>query len=314
MANTVDYASWIEGLLEIKLDLALYQAVTVKVVQPDKLAGFSEFGLTFSVYPYAKTINAADFKILPYEEYTKDLLTGKRSSYRQIPAVAREIFGIILGVIIALVFLVFRPAELISIQSIVSILGAYTIGKDIWGDLEVVLIDITRNWFFNWREPEFPYRRENFGTIQKFWELARYERNQIQVLLPNRLDYISNAHSKTAELLFNRHELQPHVQANSRFQVASVNFAPEAKQALMEQGMQLVFKVTLMKRFIFGELQYEFFQALDTKKRQVGAVSAVSSSWLPKAALHRLTWNYGRIKIYLNSRILTKLLMVSANV
>ncbi len=314
MANPINYSAWISRVIEVKLDLALYQAVIVKVVQTEKLAGFSEVGLTFSVYPYAKTINAADLKILPFEEYTKDLQTGKRSSYRLEPAIAKEIFGIILGAIIALVFLIFRPAELISVQSVVSILGAYTIGKDIWEDLEVFLKDLTRSWFFSWREPEFPYRRENFGTIQKFWELARYQRNQEQVLLPSKLDYISNAHSKTAELLFNQQELKPYVQLNTPFQVASVNFLPETKKPLMEQGMLLVFKVTLVRKLLIGELQHEFFQALDTKNRQVGAVSAISSAWLPKAVLYRLTWNYGRIKVYITSQVLLRLIMVTANV
>lgn len=83
-------------------------------------------------YPYSRKIQGEHITFSPFEEYVKDILSCQRSAYTRITSEFNKFFGLCLGVVIAVIFYLVNPNDLISVGSVVSVIGAYIIGKELW--------------------------------------------------------------------------------------------------------------------------------------------------------------------------------------
>jgi len=255
---------------------------------------------TFFVYPYSQDMDNTSFSILPYEEYVRDIDAGRRSTFVKISPFGEKLFGILLGLLIAAVFWRIKPEELYSLQSLVAILGAYTLGKEMWNDIDNFLINMTKKWGFRWRDAQYFYSKEDFGTVQRFWRMARERRNNKPFVLPLFLDFMTHNNAKTAELYFEKATLQRN-EIGSKVQFGSISYKPQFESEIKSKGAMTGFKISLRQSVVVGDVTYEIFQALD--KKELGAVDK-SGNWQPKTILYRKVWNLGRLRWYLTKEIL----------
>lgn len=262
---------------------------------------------TFFVYPYSLKMDNASFNILPYEEYVRDIDAGRRSTYQKLEPTASKLFGIFLGLVLIIIFGIYNPNELYSLQNLIAVLGAYTLGKEMWDDLDKWLIDTTKTWSIRWRGSQYYYVKEDFGTIQRFWKLARVKRNGQPTILPVWLDFMTHSNAKTVEAYFEQKTLSQYPE-NSLVQFGNVVINQDSYQDFQESGAMFGFKLSLKQQFWLGDITYEIFQSID--KTEYGAVDK-KGIWCPQAILHRKVWNLGRIKIYLTKEIVNDFRLVN---
>jgi len=256
--------------------------------------------ITFFLYPYSPNLDNTSFSILPYEEYVRDIEKGRRSTFEKIKPFADKLFGILLGLLIAGLFQVVKPQELYSLQSMVAVLGAYTLGKEMWSDLDDFLIDLTKKWRFRWRDSQYLYTKEDFGSVQRFWKMAREKRNGQASALPNYLDFITHSNAKTVELYFDNTTLSNH-KIGTEVQFGNIKFDENKIKELEKYDYMLGFKFSISKRKLIGDVSYEIFQVLDANN--LGTVDQ-TGNWQKNKALYRKVWSFGRFKYYLNSETL----------
>ena len=116
----------------------------IEMQQLDELAQYDSVECHIVLYPYSRKICSKDIKFYPFEEYVKDILSHQKSAYAKSSSQFNKIFGLLLGLLITIIFFKFKPDDLFSVESIVSVFGAYFVGK------EVSIIPGHRNWF-SWR-------------------------------------------------------------------------------------------------------------------------------------------------------------------
>ena len=247
------------------------------------------------------------FAILPYEEYVRDIEVGRRSTFEKIDPFADKFFGVLLGILIALLFWVVKREDLLSVQSLAAILGAYALGKEMWLDLDNFLVNTSKKWDFRWREAQYFYAKEDFGTIQRFWRLARTRRNGQPFILPEFLDFMTHSNSKTVELSFDKASLSRY-KTGTEIQFGSVVFKPESEPDLKAEGAMFGFKFSLRQRFWIGDLTYEVFQAVE--KNQTGTVDS-QGNWHFDSVVYRKVWNFGRFRFYLSKDLIKDFKLIS---
>jgi hypothetical protein len=260
----------------------------------DLLKSYSSFECTFFMYPYDKGLNANYFNLSPYEEYVKDVNMGRRSMYGKLDNIGDNIFGFILGFTILFFFWIFNRREIFSIEAVVSIFAAYAIGKELWNDFDNGLTNWTQNWKLSWRDNSHYYIKQDFGSIQKFWKVARQEKYQHDTLLAKKIDFLSYSNSKTVELLFHRKDLKDISQENINLVV--INF--DEGIAVKKDNFMFGAKITLTKNILFWKTNTELFQSVS--KGQLGAVDK-NDHWHEDKVLVRKTVNVGRVKFYWRS-------------
>lgn len=272
---------------------------TVKV-SINKLKGLSKFSsleLTLFLYLLDDTLDADSFKLLPYEEYIRDVEAGKRSSYQKIGVNSGKWLGIALGIIILAVFAIVKPEDIVSIESLVSILAVYTIGKELWTDIDSFLGRITKRLPVKWVDPSFYYERESFGTIQRFWTFSREKRVRGKTTLASKLDFVNHSNSKTVELGFGKNLLQ----SSKESQILNISFKNKSKSKLQKMGYVIGTKVSLNRNLLGISLRKEHFQLFDSSENEVGTIS-LNQKFLPNTCFIRDTVTLGRLKLYLKSK------------
>ena len=280
----------------------------VYISNPQDLSRFDSVEVMLSVYPYKQEMHADSFEILPYEEYIEDLSKGKRSTYIEIGNPGREIFGLFLGLIILILFALFKPSDIISIQSIVSILGAYTIGKEIWRDIDNELINITSQWKLRWCDQDYFYFKQDFGSIQKYWDYARLKRYGYQTGLSDRFDFITHSNSKTLEMLFVDKFLKKFKeQKQGKLRISTIYFSEQNMQDVMKNTM-FAFKIMFGKKFLGIVHKDEYFQAFNGS--EFGAID-MEQNWITNSVLVRKTYTFGRLKLYAYNKLIKDLRIIS---
>jgi len=263
----------------------------------DLFKKFSSADVTLFMYPYSKELNADSFTIYPYEEYVKDVNSGRRSMYRELGNIGDNIFGIFLGIAISLIFWRFNRTELFSIESVVSIFAAYTIGKEFWMDLDNGLTSLTQKWKFSWRDKTYFYIKQDFGTIQRFWKLARLNKYKIDTVLAYQLDFMIYSNSKTVELFFEKKDFKSIVGDSTN--LVSIGFNDKDQSILKKDNYMFGTKLIVTKNRIFWKSNIEIFQAVS--KGEIGTLDN-NENWKKNLALVRRTKNIGRLKWYGGTR------------
>jgi hypothetical protein len=269
------------------------------------LKKFSQVELTLFVYPYSLRTSANSFEFLPYEEYVKDIGLDKHSLYSPFNSFTDKFFGVLLGLFITTMFWLFKPDDLVSIQSVVSILAAYAIGKEFWVDLDNGLQDLTHNWRLSWRERTYRYGREDLGTLQRFWQLARKYRYHGEFMLPTQIDFLHQNNSKAVEMLFSHRDLEKLHESSAK--VLTVKFVQPDVRAVQSKGFMFGVKLRLNRGFWGMYQNVELFQSLNDK--QLGTVSD-EGIWQPGKALMKQTVTVGRIKYYQKDGLLPEVELI----
>jgi len=251
------------------------------------------------LYPYSRQLNSGKIVLMPYEEYARDILAQQRSAYKQIGDTGKNLFGAFLGLLLVCIFALIRPVELYSLASIVSIIGAYAIGKELWDDLENWLVNATASARIRFLPRYYNYQLEKNTTISKYFSLARTSRYGHPMLLPHRMDFIQQSNSQTVRMLFRVADLP--TEGEGPVHVLSIHLPPDLVEEFEEKGYLFGVKWGMINQTGPVLKSSEVFQSLHGSS--LGSLDP-HNQWQDGKALLRETFSLSRIKFYWKNRVL----------
>jgi hypothetical protein len=258
------------------------------------------------LYPFDRRVNAKHFAFLPFEEYVRDIASSHRSLYSPIETVANNLFGAALGLAIAAVFAVFNPKDLVSVQSVVSVFGAYFIGKDLWDDVERALVGISKRWRLRFVTDYYAYGLERRTTLANYSAFAKETRYGKVSALPEKMAFIQESNSQTLRLYFAGKDLDG--LKEDRVHLFSIHVDPAALKEMDEGGFLFGVKVAASKHVLGVRRSLELFQSL---KEGARGCLGPEGRWLSEAAFCRRTLSAGRLKLFASEGFLEGVKLVS---
>jgi hypothetical protein len=281
----------------------------VAVQDAQRLNAYPQVECHVVLYPYSRQVSAQDLAFYPFEEYVRDVLSRQRSAYVAVQEQFNELFGLLLGAAIALIFARFKPAELLSIESIVSVFGAYVIGKELWDDIERALIEVSKNWRLRFQEGYYRYRLEKHTTLTTYSYLAKRRRYGKAALLPERVDLIKQSNSETLRLCFNTRDAP--FPSGPAAHLCSIHVDPARVDAFEREGFLLGIKLSLNRRWLAITRSLELFQSIDRCAR--GCLDE-DGNWTEGGVFYRRTYSLGRLKFYYQKGIVPGAAIVNCDV
>lgn len=257
------------------------------------------------LYPYSRKVCSNDVKFYPYEEYVTDILSHQKSAYIQLRSEFDKMFGIFLGAVITVIFFIFKPADLFSVESIVSVFGAYFFGKELWEEIEKIFINLTKKWKFRYTENYYAYQLEKHTTLTHYSYFAKKHRYGKASLLPEKIDFIEKSNSQTVRMCFNMKERKSVQETSSH--ILSIHIDPELIQDFENDGFLFGVKLSLNKRFLWLTKSLELFQSVHNFVK--GCLDE-KGKWNEGAVFYRKTLTWGRIKWFLKSGVLEHLAFI----
>lgn len=277
----------------------------VDLVGFERLQGYDQVECHTVLYPYSREVGASDIAFYPFEEYVRDVQSQQRSAYAAIDSHFHELFGLGLGLIIALAFALFNPQELLGIEAIVSVFGAYVIGKELWGDIEQALINLSKNWRLRLQDSYYRYRLEKHTTLTTYSYLAKERRYGKVMLLPDKIDFIKQSNSQTLRMCFDTRDLP--VDPGEQAHIHSIHIDRDHLAAFEEDGFMFGVKLSLNRRFLCFTRNLELFQSIDGQNK--GCLDQ-RGEWIERAVFYRHTLTCARLKYYAHQGIICDRIIV----
>lgn len=302
----MDHAA-LDRLIRLRQNPDLPNIYEVELANVPALRAYDSVEVHLVLYPFSRQITADAYRFNPFEEYAEDISTQRRSVYTRVPRPAGSLFGIFLGVLIILIFLVINPAEVASLQSFVAILGAYFIGKDLWNDIEALLVNLSKNWRVRYQNDYYAYQVEKNTTLTSYSALARKQRYGKASLLPERMEFISSSNSKTARLKFSQADLRAFDQDVAH--ILAMRFDAALAEEFIHAGYMFSVKISLNRRVLFLRAAREFFQSLNAGER--GCLN-LQNKWTPDAALARDAFFAGKLRYLAAQRLVSAIPILTA--
>jgi hypothetical protein len=266
----------------------------VELQHPEYLGQFDSVECHIVLYPYSRNICSGNIKFYPYEEYVKDILSQQKSAYTQLNSQFDKMFGIFLGLLITFIFFIFKPVDLFSVESIVSVLGAYFFGKELWVEIERILIDVSKTWRIRYLENYYAYQLGKHTTLTHYSYFAKKHRYGKAPLLPEKIDFIEQSNSQTVRMYFNMKARRAFQNASSH--ILSIHLDPELVQDFEDKGFLFGVKLSFNKSFLGFTKSLEFFQSLH--KYAKGCLDH-AGEWIEDGIFYRKTLTWGRMKLFL---------------
>lgn len=265
----------------------------IELVGLEKLKSYDSIDCHLVFYPYSRRINSHHLRLMPYEEYVSDIVSRQRSVYIRSEERGKYLFGALLALALVAVFVEFRPVELLSVEAIVSVFGAYMVGKEIWDDIERGLQHLSGRWRLRYVENYYPYQLAGRTTLARYSELAKEQRYGRRSLLPERIDFIQQSNSQTVRLRFERQSLDGSLGQSAH--IASLHVEPGTVRDFRKSGYLYGVKLGLNRRRLGVERSLELFQSLD--RGQPGCLDD-RGHWHHGTIFWRRTWRLGKVKFF----------------
>jgi hypothetical protein len=288
-----------QDIVRLRTNVAVPGIYDVVVEGFDRLRTYSQVELHTVLYPYSRQISSENIAFYPFEEYVKDVLSQQRSAYAAMLNQLNELFGLLLGAVIALVFARFKPEDLFSIESIVSVFGGYTIGKELWDDIARSLVHLTRHWRLRVQESYYRYRLEKRTTLTTYSYLGKRRRYGKCALLPDKIDFIKQSNSQTLRMSFNMRGLR--VLPGPVAHIHSIHVDPDLLDEFEREGFLFGIKLSLNRQYLGIVRSLELFQSIDGCA--CGCLDN-DGEWVEGAVFYRRTFSLGRIKLYLTEGVI----------
>ncbi len=295
-----------DSIIQLIRDEKFSHIYHVQINKIEELKKLSSFECHFILYPYDREINSTHLIFKPYEEYVNELVTDRRSIYHKIVDSANKWFGLTLGGLIVLFFATLQPKSLLSVEAIVSIFGAYTIGKEIWYDLHKMLIKITRNFKLTYFDDYYSYQLEKRTTLARYTNLAKMNRYPSFPILPQKIDFIEQSNSQSLRMFFSKSDLE-HVKSNSAH-LFSIHIKPKVAEKFERNGFMFGVKLSLNKQAFKVKKSYELFQSINGKL--TGSLND-DDEWVNDSIFFRKTYTYGKLKYFKSKGIIKDKFMIS---
>jgi hypothetical protein len=288
----------LHNIISFKKNAELKNVFDVELNNVQQVKQYHSLECHFYVYPFSRKLDANSYEFNPFEEYIKDIQKHQKSAYIKIKGAWNELFGILLGLIIVLIFYKFKPDDLLSVQSIVSILGAYFIGKDLWDDIDNLLVKITKKLHLRYQESYYSYKIDRNSTLTHYSNFARVQRYGKRMLLPEKLELIEQHISTTVRMYYLVDDMKRITE--DTVHMCSIRFNPESMKYLEDEGLLFGVKFSFNKKYLFLTKSTEVFQTLN--KNQRGCLTE-KGEWVDNAAYARLTMSIRRLKLFLKKGI-----------
>ncbi len=271
----------------------------------DELKRYHSVESHIVLYPYSRKVGSNHIRFYPFEEYVHDILSHQKSAYEQIASQFNKFLGIFLGIVITGIFAVFNPKDLLSVQSIMSVMGAYFVGKELWDDVENALIQLTKHWRVKYVDNYYSYRLEKYTTLAMYSSFAKKQRYGKTTLLPEFIDFIEQSNSQTLRMYFNMADIDLEQCCDGEYSTTrhlfSIHINPDLLDEFEQDSFLFGVKLSLNKKFLGVTRSSELFQSFHN-----GAQGALDESgvWHDGSIFYRNTMTIGRLKFFLKSGIM----------
>lgn len=287
-----------DHLIAIHPHPGLPTAWNVELQHPERLQGLHSFSCHLVLYPYGRRFDARHFRITPYTEYADDLQSHNDSAYALLPSRCREVFGLVLAVLLGLLFAVLKPDSLLTLESVVSVLGVYIVGKELGDDVVQSLIDFTAGCRLSVRDRYYRFQREKNATLWQYSAFARHHRYGKASAMASRMDFIRQTNSQTVRLLFTAADLAP--LGAAPVHLLSLRFEPAHFEELKRHGFLLGIKLSFNRRAGPYLRCHEVFQSLH--RGQPGCLDG-TGTWVPDGSCEREILQWSRLRYLLSLTI-----------
>ena len=300
-------------LIRLAKNEAMPAIYDVEMEGIDQLQQYDRVECHTVLYPYSRRVTSEDISFYPFEEYVSDLASHQRSAYAEIHSPSAEVCGLLLGGIIALVFAIIKPDELLSIESLVSILAAYAIGKEFWDDIERALVDLSRNWHLRLADVIYRYRLEKDTTLSAYFSLAKQRRYGRVPLLPDKMDFVKQSNSQTLRMCFARRDMTAFADVTAH--VHSIHIDPALLSELEGTGFMFGVKVSLGRTRCGVTRNLELFQCIDRSSTDQASIGCLDGqgNWVEGALFYRNTLTCGRVKYYADQGLVPRWTILGAS-
>ena len=265
-----------------------------------ELKKFRSIEASIFIYPFSRKISSKNIAFNPFEEYVKDILGDQRSAYFKINRNINNLFGIFLGLLIVAIFYHYKPAELVSIESIVSVFGAYIIGKELWTDIDKFITNLTKRWRIQHEENKYAYQLDKNTMLPHYSHLAKKERYGITTIMPEKMHFINQSNSQTVRLFINTKDLKRNDHDFSH--LLAIRIDPELIDEFEKEGFMLTVRLNFNRPFLWWNRTWEFFNSLN--KGESGSLDR-NGKWAKNAIFYRRINGIGRVKHLFSSKLLT---------
>lgn len=282
--------------LTVKKNPSIPGLYDVELQHGEHLKGYSVLECHISLYPYSRKIHSQNITVEPFEEYVKDIVSHGRSAYTKINTYFHKVFGLLLAFVIALVFFAVNPAILFSIESVVSVLGAYFVGKELWDDIERALVDCSKRWRVRYVEPSYLYQLEKHTTLTHYSHLAKKHRYGKAPLLPEKIDFIQQSNSQTVRMYFDLKDIAAVESAH----MLSIRVDPPLQEDFEREGFMFGVKLSFNTKSFCIMRCFELFQSID--KDVIGCLDE-QGEWV-EGAFYRATVVVGNVKYFKDEGVL----------
>lgn len=250
--------------------------------------------MEFGIYPYSPDITSDDFQVYPYEEYIKDINLNESTVYFKIEDNASKLLGLCISFLLFILFYFLAPQILFTIESLVSLLAVFFVSKDIWNEIETLLLDLTQNKRISYKSQQFHYKKTKINTLLKYFEYAREIRNQRKVILADKIDFQNQSNSKYLSISYTN----PPETNNYEIFSMKINNKQLTK---FENNYMFIVKYVKHNHLLFFKYADEYFQIL--QKGEIGIFK--ENKWIPKQIEKKRTFKFWRFKFYFKSKFET---------
>lgn len=285
-----------EDMIRLRKNQERPHAYDVELEGAECLKSYSSLEAHLILYPYNKNISSDDVNFFPFEEYVKDISSQQRSAYTRIRNSFGNTFGLLLGVLIILIVLRFRPSNVFTVEALVSVFGAYIIGKELWGDLEKFLMDSTKKRRIRFKENYYRYQLEKHTTLAKYTQLAKRHRYGKTPQIPEKIDFIRRSNSQTLRMCFDMKDFR--FVRDQAAHILTILIEPTLLQDFEKDGFMFGVKLAFNRRFLCFTRCFEFFQSIH--KEGKGCLTE-RGDWAEGTVFFRKCLTLGRLKFYLKS-------------
>ncbi|MGD2250770.1 MAG: hypothetical protein PVF58_20425 [Candidatus Methanofastidiosia archaeon] len=285
-----------ENIVVLKKNTDIPNTYDIELHNITSLTQYDSLECHIVVYPYSRRVHGHHITFSPFEEYVSDILSCQRSAYAEITSEFNKAVGVFLGGLIFLIFYLFRPENLFSLESVVSVLTAYIIGKELWDDFEKMLVNCTKTWKIRYKESYYQYHLEKHTTLTNYSYLAKKRRYKKSPLLPEKIDFIQQSNSQTVRMWFNVIDF-----AAGPRHVLSITIDKNILDKLETDGFLFGVKLSFNKGYPRLVKSFEVFQSLDKGKK--GCLNK-EGKWVDNGVFYRKTYGLGKVKYYKKAGII----------
>jgi hypothetical protein len=265
----------------------------------EELKTYSSIELHFILYPYSRKINSTNIRFLPFEEYINDVSSSQHSAYQKMNKRFHEVFGLLLGSLIAGIFYYYKPEILFSVESIVGVFAAYSIGKELWDDILRLAINLTKESKLRFTEDYYKYELDENTTMTHYSKLAKKKRYAKDTILPKKLHFLELSNSQTLRMYFEKNDFEQ--LSDTQIHLFSVHIDSNLIKEFEKKGYLFGVKVSLNKKTIGITKSLEFFQSIHGKEK--GCLDA-DQIWHKNKIFYRKSLSINRLKYFLERGLL----------